>query len=152
MPARVLGHRSRTASRDSRGSPIAHGLIVGCAHRKGRSAPYGARSCRGSTALQPGSMVALNARSERLASMKTHYGAVAMVLSVALALTVAAQQRQSRQLSGFDAIEVGGGLDLVVRKGDTFVIEVAAKQDDLEKITTEVVGKTLQIKRKSNFF
>jgi putative autotransporter adhesin-like protein len=87
--------------------------------------------------------------------MKTYHGtlaASAILLSVALAPTVGAQQRQSRPLTGFDAIEVGGGVDLVVRKGDTFVVEVAADQDDLAKIITEVVGKTLQIKRKSSFF
>ena len=87
--------------------------------------------------------------------MKSYHGALAasaILLSVALAPTVGAQQRQSRPLTGFDAIEVGGGVDLVVRKGDTFVVEVAAKDDELAKIVTEVVGKTLQIKRKSNFF
>jgi len=87
--------------------------------------------------------------------MKTYHGALAasaILLSVALAPTVGAQQRQSRPLTGFDAIEVGGGVDLVVRKGDTFVVEVAAKEDELAKIVTEVVGKTLQIKRKSSFF
>jgi hypothetical protein len=86
--------------------------------------------------------------------MKTYQGALAasaVLLSMALAPTAGAQQRQSRPLTGFDAIEVGGGIDLVVRKGDTFV-EVAADPDDLAKITTEVVGKTLQIKRKSSFF
>jgi len=87
--------------------------------------------------------------------MKSYHGALAasaILLSVALAPTVGAQQRQSRPLTGFDAIEVGGGVDLVVRKGDTFVVEVAAKEDELAKIVTEVVGKTLQIKRKSSFF
>ena len=87
--------------------------------------------------------------------MKTYHVAMAasaILLSVALAPPVGAQQRQSRPLTGFDAIEVGGGVDLVVRKGDTFVVEVAAKEDELAKIVTEVVGKTLQIKRKSSFF
>jgi hypothetical protein len=99
------------------------------------------------------SIVALNARWG--GDMKTYHGALAasaILLSVALAPTVGAQQRQSRPLTGFDTIEVGGGVDLVVRKGDTFVVEVAAKQADVEKITTEVVGKTLQIKRRNNFF
>ena len=87
--------------------------------------------------------------------MKSYHGALAasaILLSVALAPTIGAQQRQSRPLTGFDAIEVGGGVDLVVRKGDAFVVEVAAKEDELAKIVTEVVGKTLQIKRKSSFF
>jgi len=65
---------------------------------------------------------------------------------------VDAQQRQSRPLTGFDAIEVGGGIDLFVRKGDGFVVEVQASEDAAAKIVTEVVGTTLQIKRKSPGF
>jgi hypothetical protein len=88
--------------------------------------------------------------------MKTHHGALAalvILLPFASAPSaVDAQQRQSRPLTGFDAIEVGGGIDLVVRKGDAFVVEVVASEDDAAKIVTEVIDKTLQIKRKSNFF
>lgn len=85
--------------------------------------------------------------------MKSHYLAVAapvILLSLIFASPSAdAQQRQSRPLAGFDAIEVGGGIDLFVRKGDGFVVEVQASEDDAAKIVTEVVGKTLQIGRKS---
>lgn len=88
--------------------------------------------------------------------MKTYHGALAasiILLPFALAPSAAdAQQRQSRPLTGFDAIEIGGGLDLVLRKGDAFVVEVAASEDDLAKIITEVNNKTLQISRKSSFF
>jgi len=85
--------------------------------------------------------------------MKSHYLAVAapvVLLSlISASPTADAQQRQSRPLTGFDAIEVGGGIDLFVRKGDGFVVEVQASEDDAAKIVTEVVGKTLQISRKS---
>ena len=87
--------------------------------------------------------------------MKSHYLAVAapvILLSLISSPSADAQQRQSRPLSGFDAIEVGGGIDLFVRKGDSFVVEVQASDDDATKIVTEVVGKTLQIKRKSSGF
>ena len=88
--------------------------------------------------------------------MKFHHrvlaATVVLLPFVSIASPADAQQRQTRSLTGFDAIEVGGGIDLVVRKGDTFVVEVAADQDDLAKIVTEVVDKTLQIKRKSSFF
>jgi hypothetical protein len=90
--------------------------------------------------------------------MKTRYAAVVasviLVPLVAASSSVDAQQRQSRPLTGFDAIEVGGGIDLFVRKGDSFVVEVAASEENAAKIVTEVVGKTLQIKRKGslNFF
>src|SRR5262245_22758706 len=90
------------------------------------------------------------------ASMKTYHGVLAasvLLLSSATAPSAAdAQQRQARPLTGFDAIEVGGGIDLVLRKGDTFVVEVAASEDVAAKIVTEVVDKTLRIGRKSNFF
>jgi hypothetical protein len=86
--------------------------------------------------------------------MKTLHGALAapiILLSLVSApSSVDAQQRQSRPLAGFDAIEVGGGIDLFVRKGDAFTVEVQASEDDAAKIITEVVGKTLQIKRKSS--
>jgi hypothetical protein len=62
-----------------------------------------------------------------------------------------AQPRQSRGLTGFDAIEVGGGIDLFVRKGEGFVVEVEATEKDAAKIVTEVVGRTLKIGRESSF-
>src|SRR5262245_3002359 len=87
--------------------------------------------------------------------MKSPYLAMAVpaiLLSLVSAPRAEAQQRQSRPLTGFDAIEVGGGLDLFVRKGDAFVVEVQASEADAAKIVTEVVGKTLQIGRKSSGF
>jgi len=87
--------------------------------------------------------------------MKSYYLAVAapvILVSWVAASCADAQPRQSRPLTGFDAIEVGGGIDLFVRKGDSFVVEVQASEDDAAKIVTEVVGKTLQIKRKSSGF
>lgn len=90
--------------------------------------------------------------------MKAHYAAaVAPVILASLfaaSSSVDAQERQTRPLTGFDAIEVGGGIDLFVRKGDGFVVEVAASEENAARIVTEVVGKTLQIKRKgsSSFF
>jgi hypothetical protein len=85
--------------------------------------------------------------------MKSHYLAVAapvILLSlISAAASADAQQRQSRPLAGFDAIEVGAGIDLFVRQGDGFVVEVQASEDDAAKIVTEVVGKTLKIGRKS---
>ena len=88
--------------------------------------------------------------------MKTYHGVLAasvILLPFVSAPSAAdAQQRQSRPLTGFDAVAVGGGIDLVLRKGDSFVVEVAASEDDAARIVTEVVDKTLRIGRKSNFF
>ena len=43
---------------------------------------------------------------------------------LSLPLTGAAQTREARALDGFDAIEVGGGIDLYLRQGSTFAVEV----------------------------
>jgi hypothetical protein len=85
--------------------------------------------------------------------MKSYCGAFAtfVVVGSLVSTPAGAQQRQSRPLTGFDAIEVGGGIDLFVRKGDGFVVEVEASEKDAAKIVTEVVGRTLQIKRESSF-
>ena len=88
--------------------------------------------------------------------MKFHHrvlaATVVLLPFVSIASPADAQQRQTRSLTGFDAIEVGGGIDLNLRKGDAFVVEVAASEDVAAKIVTEVVGKTLKISRKTNFF
>src|SRR5690349_20130435 len=90
------------------------------------------------------------------ASMKTHHGvltASVIVLAFISGPSAAdAQQRQSRPLTGFNAIEAGGCIDLVLNEGDTFVVEVAASEENAAKIVTEVVDETLKISRKSNFF
>jgi hypothetical protein len=62
-----------------------------------------------------------------------------------------AQQRESRALAGFDAIEVGDHVDLFVRRGDGFVVEVEAPEGRAAKVLTEVVDGTLQIGREESF-
>ena len=56
--------------------------------------------------------------------MKSCHGVLAAsVILLAFASTpsvVDAQQRQVRSLTGFNAIEIGGGVDLVLTKGDAF--------------------------------
>jgi len=56
-----------------------------------------------------------------------------------------AQERETRALTGFDAIAVGGGIDLVVTQGDGFRVEVES-DDDVAEILTEVRNGTLEIK------
>ncbi len=86
--------------------------------------------------------------------MKTDTGALAvsLVLTSFLAASSAdAQQRETRPLEGFDAIEVGGGIDLFLRQGQSFVVEVEAEDGDAAEIVTEVRDRTLEIRRKSSF-
>jgi Putative auto-transporter adhesin, head GIN domain len=86
--------------------------------------------------------------------MKTQSGALAapLILMSCLAapLLVAAQERESRPLEGFDAVEVGGGIDLFLRQGAGFVVEVES-DEDVAEIVTEVRDTTLEIRRKSSF-
>lgn len=85
--------------------------------------------------------------------MKNHHGAFASMVSFSFVLaasTAGAQQRESRPLAGFDAIEVGGGIDLSLRQGGSFSVEVET-DDELAEIVTEVRGNTLTIRRKSSF-
>jgi hypothetical protein len=65
-----------------------------------------------------------------------------------------AENRETRALTGFDAVSVGGGVDLFVRQGADFRVEVVS-DDDLAEIVTEVRDGTLEIRRErtlSRFF
>jgi hypothetical protein len=82
--------------------------------------------------------------------MKTHVAASAgrclVVPFLAASLAAYAQDRETRDLTGFDAIAVGGGIDLFVRQGADFRVEVES-DDDVAEIVTEVRDGTLQIRR-----
>ena len=63
-----------------------------------------------------------------------------------LAVAAFADTTESRDLANFDAIEVGGNVDLVIRQGRNFVVEVSADDaEDLERLITEVENGTLRI-------
>ena len=84
--------------------------------------------------------------------MKTCHGMPALVVIgplVAASLAAGAQERESRPLRGFDAIEVSGGIDLDVRQAQDFFVEVEA-DGDLAEIITELRDDTLVIRRKSS--
>jgi hypothetical protein len=81
--------------------------------------------------------------------MKNANGSIALRLALlsipAAALPAVAEETETRSLDGFDGVAVSGGIDLTVRQGDTFRVEVTA--DDLADVITEVSGGTLEIKR-----
>jgi hypothetical protein len=86
--------------------------------------------------------------------VKTRYAAFAaptLLCLLAAPQAVGAQERQTRPIEGFDAIEVSGGIDLVVRQGASFVVEVVAPDDKAAEIVTELRGNTLEIKHKTSF-
>lgn len=73
---------------------------------------------------------------------------------LAVAAAVCAEDRETRPLAGFDAITVGGGIDLFLRQGLDFRVEVES-EDDTADIVTEVRNGTLEIRRErsvSRFF
>lgn len=74
-----------------------------------------------------------------------------LISSLFLALSAQAQDQETRELTGFDAIEVSGGIDLLVRQSEGFVVEVKSDEGELDEILTEVRGRTLEIRRKSSF-
>lgn len=83
--------------------------------------------------------------------MKRHAGALAapLVLMIFLPASHAtAEDREARNLTGFDAVAVGGGIDLFVRQGEPFRVEVAASDGKLGEIVTEVVDGKLDIRRR----
>lgn len=86
--------------------------------------------------------------------MKTHDRAAAIALilvsSLSVSLPAAAQDRETRDLAGFEAIAVGGGIDLFLRQGERFLVEVES-DDDASEIITEVRAGKLEIRRERSF-
>jgi hypothetical protein len=81
--------------------------------------------------------------------MKIRHSSVILLSFAVTSLAASAQQREARSLTRFDAIEVGGGIDLDVRQAQDFSVEVEAEGDPAE-IITELRDHTLVIRRKSS--
>lgn len=73
----------------------------------------------------------------------------AMQLPLAAA-PVEAADREVRDLAGFDAIEVGGDIDVKIKQGAEFRVEVNASNGQAEDVLTEVEGNTLEVRRRRN--
>lgn len=73
---------------------------------------------------------------------------------VALGLTAPgfAQDSESRDLEGFNAIDANGGFELVVVQGDAFSVELIGDADDFGDIDTEIDRGTLEIDQDSGWF
>jgi hypothetical protein len=69
-----------------------------------------------------------------------------LVIALSVSLPALADQ-ETRDLSGFDSIEISGGIDLVLRQGQGFTVEVENDDGELDEIITEVRGTTLVIRR-----
>ena len=75
-----------------------------------------------------------------------------VISSLSAASFAYAQDKETRQLAGFDGISVGGGIDLVVRQGEGFLVEVQAPDGEADKIVTEVRAGKLEIRRERSTF
>lgn len=76
------------------------------------------------------------------------------VLALAHAGTCAARDTETRDLSGFHSVKVGGGVNLVVQQGSDYQVTVATSGGELEDLHTEVKQDVLVISRdpSSSFF
>jgi len=70
-----------------------------------------------------------------------------VLLITPLILVPASAERQLRELAGFDSVHVSSGIELDLRQGETFRVEVDAPADELDAIVTEVRGGRLEIRR-----
>lgn len=78
--------------------------------------------------------------------------------NVLLALTLSlfanaawADDSEIRDLSGFHAIHVGGGIHLTVHQGDHYAVKVRSDSGDAEQVETEVKRDTLEIRKADQF-
>lgn len=83
--------------------------------------------------------------------MKTCHGASGLAILLSLVSAPSeAQQRETRPVEGFDAVEVGGGIDLEVRLGREYLVEVESEGDPAE-IVTELRDRTLVVRRERSW-
>ncbi|HBH22608.1 MAG TPA: DUF2807 domain-containing protein [Cytophagales bacterium] len=75
--------------------------------------------------------------------------AIMIILFMVATQFAMAQSSETRELRGFEEVSVGSGINLYIKQGEEYYVEVIAEdRDDLEKIKTEVVGGRLKISYK----
>ncbi|MEO8316088.1 MAG: head GIN domain-containing protein [Pseudomonadota bacterium] len=83
------------------------------------------------------------------ASIQTFTVALLLCLS---ALAALAKDTDKRDLDGFHAIAVGGGIDLVIHQGSRYAVTVHAESGDTDDVETQIEHDTLIIRKTSGFF
>src|SRR3970040_2030005 len=63
-----------------------------------------------------------------------------------------AQDRDIRDLEAFESVAIGGGVDLFLRLGERFAVEVESSEGDTSDIVTKVRAGTLEVGRERSFF
>lgn len=84
--------------------------------------------------------------------MKTKISVFALVACLGLATQLRAQETETRELSSFDEIKLGGSFDVTLRKGSRESVKIESETLALDKIETEVDGNTLKVRLKSGTY
>jgi hypothetical protein len=71
---------------------------------------------------------------------------ILLAMLATLPCALAQADTETRDVSGFTGIDVSGGINVDIRIGDEFLVEVDADDEDVEDIVTEVRGDTLHLK------
>ncbi len=86
--------------------------------------------------------------------MKTPFFSHLLAVMAAVLLSscsVQAQEKQNRQVSNFDMVSSGGGIDVVLTQGSKTAVVVEASPEAQEHLVTEVKGSTLNIGWERNY-
>jgi hypothetical protein len=68
-----------------------------------------------------------------------------------LTINAEAQKREKRNLTGFNAIQAGGSVNVYLTQGNTESVEVEASEDVSEYLITEVKNGTLELRTENNW-
>lgn len=72
------------------------------------------------------------------------------VMFTVLAFNAWAQKTETRSVSGFSKVSVGGGYDVYLKQGDTEEVRLEGSTEAMAKIETTVDGDVLKIKQKKS--
>lgn len=68
-----------------------------------------------------------------------------LVICASSLCQLALAESEQRDLDGFSEVAVSSGINLEIRQGENFAVEVDSSEGDVDNIVTEVVGDTLRI-------
>ncbi len=77
-------------------------------------------------------------------------GLCLMTSCLSVSLNSGTNETQHRQLKGFERIELLGAIDVKYQQADSFSVMVRAPKELLDKVETDVNGKTLVVKMKGD--
>jgi hypothetical protein len=78
--------------------------------------------------------------------------AALLVLSIILCSFAAGQEKETRNMKGFDRVSFGIAGDLKIKIGQEFSVVLEGEKSDIEEVTTEVSGDKLIIKNENWHF